>query len=198
MPKVKLPSPSMAVAVTALAFAVSGVGYAATQLGHGGAKAHAAKKKGRRGPPGPPGANGLNGTNGTNGAPGNAGPTQFIGHIDGLNTAMNSHFYAGPSGTSTAQSTQTAAVAALDAPLTATHLTVTVNNAPGGTAEREFFVNGEIAGDGTPCLIFSGGFTCSITQNNLALGANDLISIHSEVIGGAASAATASFAWTAH
>lgn len=62
----KRPSPSMVVAITALVFSLTGVGYAATQLS-AGSHAHAAKKKSKRGPPGP---QGLQGPQGPQGPPG--------------------------------------------------------------------------------------------------------------------------------
>jgi hypothetical protein len=73
-------TPSTAIALLALVFALTGGAFAATGGGgsHATLSASAAKKKAKpkslRGPAGPAGKNGTNGTNGTPGATGPAGP----------------------------------------------------------------------------------------------------------------------------
>ena len=190
-------TPSMAVALTALVFAMSGVGYAASQLSHDGGKAKSAKKsKGKRGPAGPQGPQGAPGAKGDTGAPGANGPSVFTGRLQGLNIAQDSNTFGVPSGQSVI------VVNEFDAssingpnPLTAKSLTVNLTAAPGGTALRFFYlmINNSPS---TPCVVLSANTNCSIPLN-AAIPANATISIRSEVSSGAANPANARFAWTA-
>ena len=93
-------SPSMAVALTALVFAMTGAGYAATHL-PGDSHAIVAKKK-KKAKPGPPGPQGPQGPQGNTGATGSAGAgavfgvvnsvdsTHGVGSVTGVSTAVNS------------------------------------------------------------------------------------------------------------
>jgi len=67
------PSPAMAVAVTALVFAMVGGAFAASGGSGGGSHATASAKKAKRGPRGPRGPKGARGPQGPAGAPGSPG-----------------------------------------------------------------------------------------------------------------------------
>jgi hypothetical protein len=106
MKKVRKPSPSMIVALTALVLATSGSAVAASlitsaqikngtiQLSDINSKARKSLQgktgpQGPRGPTGPAGANGTNGTNGTNGAPGTAVAYATVNSTGGVSQALN-------------------------------------------------------------------------------------------------------------
>src|SRR5206468_5860274 len=106
MKKVRKPSPSMIVALTALVLATSGSAVAASlitsaqikngtiQLSDINSKARKSLQgktgpQGPRGPAGPAGANGTNGTNGTNGAPGTAVAYATVNSTGGVSQALN-------------------------------------------------------------------------------------------------------------
>lgn len=83
----RLPSPAMVVACIALFAAMSGTGYAASQLATGGDQATVSKKgkkgkaKGKRGPAGPTGPTGAAGAKGATGVTGPTGATGSTGVV---------------------------------------------------------------------------------------------------------------------
>jgi hypothetical protein len=185
-------SPAMVVAITALVFATTGVGYAASQLGTG-SHAHAAKKKVKRGPAGPQGPKGDTGAPGAAGSP---GAITFTGRINSLNTNVNSDAFATPSGASTADPSLTSVyTASPNVDLTAKSLTVVVDNPPGGTSLRFFYLTVGLTDSGG-CVITSGSGSCTIPLN-LPIPAISSLAIHSSVAVSNAVPTNAEFAWTA-
>jgi hypothetical protein len=185
-------TPSMVVALTALVFAMSGAGYAATQLGGPTAKA-AKKKKARRGPAGPQGAAGAPGAPGAPGVAGSPGAITFSGRINTLNTAVGTAS-GSPNGTSTAGGGNF--FLSPNASLTAKSLAVKVTNPPGTTSLRFFHVTINGTDTAAGCVVLSGGDTCTIALDDPIPPAS-LLAISSEVVGAAAAPADAVFAWTA-
>jgi hypothetical protein len=197
--RIHRPSPSMAVALTALVFAMGGSGYAATELAHNGDRAKAAKKKVKRGPAGPQGAQGLAGMQGGPGARGPAGPSVFFGHLDVLNTDGDNAF-GSPVGYSIVDGTETTRSAlSPDIPLTVTDFTVRLSAPPGDGSERFFY----ILANGVPVGGTSGGCDISDTDTICATAPSGTIPARSrlsiESLNGISNTAPASaeFSWTA-
>jgi hypothetical protein len=187
----------MVVALTALVFAMTGAGYAATQISGGGGHLAKAAKKGRRGPPGPPGANGLNGTNGTNGTNGSPAGIVFSGRISGLPAASTADYFGAATGLSTANLTQNVVQTLSPGfPTTITSLTVSLSATP-GTGSRAFWIRAGTTDTAADCLI-SGptATTCSSNGGGATIPAGTDIVIHELGIGTPA-AADAEFSWTA-
>jgi hypothetical protein len=198
-------TPSMAVAITALVFAMSGAGYAASELSGGGDGTKAAKaakkKKGKRGPAGPQGPQGAKGDKGDAGAAGSPGAISFTGRLEGLNVAQDSNTFGLPSGQSIiVVDVNDATSLSPNVPVTAKSLSVRLTNSPGGRALRFFHLTimppeaDPISS--TPCVVLSVSTVCSIPLNQ-PIPANSAIAIRSNVTSGVAQASDAMFSWTA-
>jgi hypothetical protein len=190
-------TPSMAVALTALVFAMTGAGYAASELTNGG-HAHAAKKKSKRGPAGPQGPAGSQGAKGDTGAAGSPGAISFTGRLQGLNIAQNSTTFGVPSGENTIVVNEAdASSISPNVPLTAKSLSVQVTAAPAMSAIRTFTlrINGNDTSD--VCLISFSQTSCTADLNDPIPPMSTIdIESHVENIDNAAGA-HARFAWTA-
>jgi hypothetical protein len=198
-------TPSMAVALTALVFAMSGAGYAATQLTSEGHGAKAAKKKkakrGPAGPQGPKGEKGDTGAAGANGTAGSPGAISFTGRLEGLNVAQNSNTFGIPSGQSViVVDGGDATTISPNADLTMKNLSIQLTAAPGGTALRFFTLQiappDALASESTACIVLSNQETCSVPQNT-PIPARSAIVLRSNVTSGNAQPADAMFSWTA-
>jgi hypothetical protein len=187
-------TPSMAVALTALVFAMTGAGYAATELAKSG-QPHAvkAKKKNKRGPAGPRGPQGPKGDAGVAGSP---GAITFTGRMQGLNIATGSNTFGVPSGQSIiVVNDSDASTISPNVPLTAKSLSVQLTAPPATTSIRFFYlrINGN---DSSACAIAFNQNTCTIALSQ-PIPPLATIAIRSEVAVANAAGANARFAWTA-
>jgi hypothetical protein len=200
----------MVVAIIALVFAMTGVGYTAGKLSGGGDTASVAKKKkkakpGPAGPAGATGAAGAPGAQGTPGAPGNPGqpgiqgaPGQsaFAGHLDAAPVNSGSDVYASPTGFTFSYSGIPDQETGLSpkVALTATNLSVTLTGAPGPGVTRLFsiYVNGSFS---DTCDLGPTDTTCS-KDMSFAIPASSAVALRSQVTVGTAANSDASFAIT--
>ena len=175
---IRHPSPSMVVAIIALAFAMVGTATATNVLiGNGGNGAQvSAKKKAKPGPPGPPGqtgaqgpagaagtagtngTNGTPGTNGTNGTNGSSAASILTGRTLAALPGAAGVLYLEPSGSSTPSASPTfqAHISPID--MTVSNLRAEIDADPGAGNSRifELLVNGAPAG---PFCYIDQGFT---------------------------------------
>jgi hypothetical protein len=195
------PSPAMVVALTALFFAVSGVGYATTQLSSGGPKAKSSKKsKSKRGPAGPAGPQGAAGANGAAGAAGSPGAITFTGRINALTTANGS----GSFGASTGITTSTSPEATMLTLSPAAALTVTSFSVRTSSVSPDAIRIFNLRANGSnllPCVVPQGTILCVSSPASVPMPALAELSIGSTVAGvlGTFNAAPsdAEFSWTA-
>jgi hypothetical protein len=195
-------SPAMVVAVTALVFAMSGAGYAATQLtadGHGAQAAKKKKKKAKPGPAGPQGPAGQNGTNGTNGAPGSPGAITFSGQISGV-PAGNGDRYGAVTGIEASVNTPHFVTSlSPNKTLKVTSFNARLNGVVGIGQTRfiSFVINGTPAASVCTIIGTIAGVTeCSSSGAGVTIPPNSEISL--DVTGGGNPLATdVEFAWTA-
>jgi hypothetical protein len=196
------PSPAMVVALTALFFAVSGVGYAATNLSNGndGTKAKASKKKSKsKSKPGPAGPAGPQGAAGSNGAAGSPGAITFSGRVNALNTANGTTSFGASTGITSSGPEATMLTLSPAAPLTVTSFSVRTSSVS-TDAVRSF----NLRANGSsliPCVVPPSAILCVSSPASVPMPAIAELSISSTVNGTMgtfnAAPADAEFSWTA-
>lgn len=173
----------MAVALTALVFAMTGAGYAATHLGGSAPAKVAKKKKVKRGPPGPQGPAGPAGPAGAT-TSGPAGPSATFGVINNIvGTASN---IAAPVGITTTAVNNIGSAEAMLTPSTPIVIRDLAASLPGvgisntGTYTIEFIVGTSTAPD-VSCTIAAApagnGHSCNSGNGALTVPAGSQLAI---------------------